>query len=250
MIDDEHAVVPIAELHVIDGAPHASTQGSPGGDERSSVGPIRVALVNDYEIILRGLHAMLEPFADRVRVTEYEIGGTPDTDVHVALFDTFAGRRDALGRAAEMVRSAECDHVVLYTWDAAAEFLELARDAGVSAVVLKSTTGEMLVDVLERVTRGERVGLDHTVRTRRTPAGESLSTREQEVLALLALGLSNREIAGELFLSIDTVKTYVRRVFSKLGVNNRTQAALLAERHDLAPPAARLDRHMPSGSQS
>jgi DNA-binding NarL/FixJ family response regulator len=62
------------------------------------------------------------------------------------------------------------------------------------------------------------------------------------VLALLALGLSNPEIAVELFLSVDTVKTYVRRVFAKLGVNNRTNAALLAAKYDLAPPERRLSK--------
>ena len=59
---------------------------------------------------------------------------------------------------------------------------------------------------------------------------------------MLALGSSNAQIARELFLSVDTVKTYVRRVFQKLGVNSRTQAALLAQRYDLAPPAHRLER--------
>ncbi len=204
--------------------------------------PIRVSLVNDYEIILRGLHAMLAPYRDRIVVIEHEVGGTPDARADVALFDTFAGRRDALRRAAQMVDEGLVDHVVMYTWDAVASFIEVARETGVSAVILKSVTGELLVEQLETAVRGEHIGLEESSRMNQRGPGESLSLREQEVLALLALGLSNPEIAEELFLSVDTVKTYVRRVFSKLSVNNRTSAALLAADYDLAPPPERLAR--------
>jgi ATP/maltotriose-dependent transcriptional regulator MalT len=63
--------------------------------------------------------------------------------------------------------------------------------------------------------------------------------REQEVLALIAFGMSNAEIGKELFLSVDTVKTYIRRLYGKLGVRNRAQAALHAAGHHVMPPARR-----------
>lgn len=199
--------------------------------------PVTVALVNDYEIIVRGLHAMLARHADRVAVVEYEVAGTPDRRADVALFDTFAGRRGALERAGSMVAEGRCSHVVLYTWDATSDFLAIARELGVSGVILKSSTGEELVDLLERVVSGERIGLGRAARGHRRADGDGeLSLREREVLALVALGRTNPEIARELFLSVDTVKTYVRRLFAKLGVNNRTQAALLAAGHHVAPP--------------
>ena len=88
---------------------------------------------------------------------------------------------------------------------------------------------------LERVVAGERVGLDDVVRATRSRTSKDLSPREQEVLALLALGRTNAEIGEQLFLSVDTVKTYVRRVFAKLGVNNRTQAAMHAAERSLTP---------------
>lgn len=84
--------------------------------------PITVALVNDYEIIVRGLAAMLAPFSDRVTIVEITVGGEPERFADVALFDTFAGRRYAIERAHEMVRDGYVDHVLLYTWDAAAGF--------------------------------------------------------------------------------------------------------------------------------
>lgn len=204
--------------------------------------PLRLALVNDYEIIVRGLHAMLSPYSDRVTVVEHEIGGIPDELVDIALYDTFAGRRDAIGRAAAMVDRRTVRNVVLYTWDASADCLEAARSAGVSAVVLKSTAGPDLVTALERVAAGEQLGLDHVTRSPGADRSNPLSMREREVLAMLALGSSNGEIAAELFLSVDTVKTYVRRVFQKLGVHNRTQAAIMADRYGAAPPPARIDR--------
>ena len=209
---------------------------------------ITVSLVNDYEIILRGLHSMLSPFSDRIRIVEHEVGGTPDVRADIALFDTFAGRRDSLDRARQMAEERLVEHIVMYTWDAAPEFISIARSNGVDAVILKSTAGEQLADQLLQVAAGRKVGLDDAVRSRRKGPGDSLSLREQEVLALLALGYSNPEIANELFLSVDTVKTYVRRVFAKLGVNNRTNAALLAARYDLAPPARRMS-HEPGGAE-
>jgi len=206
--------------------------------------PITVALVNDYEIIVHGLAAMLSPFSDRVRVVEISVGSEPEHRANVALFDTFAGRRHAVERARDMVQGGFVDHVLLYTWDAAPEFLALAADAGVSGVALKSQEGSALVDLIERVNTGERIGLDDVHRARHARAPDALSTREQEVLALIALGMSNVEIGRELFLSVDTVKTYVRRLYAKLGVRNRAQAALRAAGHNVTPPAARTARQL------
>ncbi len=204
-------------------------------DRREAAGPLRVALVNDYEIIVRGLHAMLAPFGDRIVVVEHEIGGTPEASAEIALFDTFAGRRDAIDRAAHMARDGVVDDVVLYTWDAPAEFLEAARSAGVSAVVLKSVSGIELVETLERVAVGERAGLDLLDDGESGGPSDRLSVREQEVLAMLALGLGNAEIADELFLSPATVKTHVARILDKLGLRDRVQAVVRAYEVGLAP---------------
>jgi DNA-binding NarL/FixJ family response regulator len=224
------------------GVRHPGANGATSSDRPPPGRALTVSLVNDYEIILQGLHAMLEPFSDRIRVVEHEIGGTPGERADIALFDTFAGRRDALSRAAAMAKEGLVDHVVLYTWDASEPFLAAARDAKVAAVLLKSLGGEELADALVRIGRGETVDVDEMHNGDHDRAREVLSIREREVLAMLALGYRNREIAHELFLSVDTVKTYVRRVFQKLGVNNRTQAALKAREFDLAPPQSRLDR--------
>jgi two-component system, NarL family, response regulator LiaR len=207
---------------------------------QGSGAPLTVSLVNDYEIIVSGLATMLQPYSDRVEVVELNVEREPRRQADVALFDTFAGRRHALSRAAAMVRDGYVDHVVLYTWDATADFLAQAEQAGVSGVILKSVSGERLVQALERTASGERMGMSHITRSPRSEQTNELSNREKEVLALLALGSTNRQIANELYLSVDTVKSHMRRLYSKLGVTNRTQAALRADQFQLRPTLTRV----------
>jgi len=196
---------------------------------------VTVGILNDYEVVVRGVAAMLAPYDHRVRVVELDAGGQPTAPADVALFDTFAGRRHTLSRAAEMVRHGAARHVVLYTWDAAPAFVRAAQDVGVSGVILKTRSADMLVDGIERVVAGERVGFDTDAAGRSTSRVVDLSDRESEVLALIAKGLTNAQIADELYLSIETVKTYVKRLYAKLDVHNRAQAAVAASSHQLTP---------------
>ncbi len=196
---------------------------------------ITVAIINDYEVVVRGVAAMLAPYDRRVRVVELDAGGQPTMPADVALFDTFAGRRHTLARAAEMVRNGATRHVVLYTWDAAPPFVQAAMEIGVSGVILKTRSADMLVDGLERVMAGERVGFESNASSRAAARVVDLSDRESEVLALIAKGLTNAQIAEELYLSIETVKTYVKRLYAKLDVHNRAQAAVAASSHQLTP---------------
>jgi len=198
-------------------------------------GTITVGIINDYELVVRGVASMLAPYANRIRVVELDAGGRLTMPADVALFDTFAGRRHTLARAAEMVREGRARHVVLYTWDAAPPFVRAAEEIGVSGVVLKTRSADLLVDSIERVVAGERVGFDVDPSVRSTPRLVDLSDRESEVLALIAKGLTNAQIADELYLSIETVKTYVKRLYAKLDVHNRAQAAVAASSHQLTP---------------
>lgn len=194
------------------------------------VTPLRVALVNDFEVVARGLESMLRPHSDRIQVVEVEVGGPPTVPCDIALLDTFGGRRQALERARLIVEQGIARFVVLYTWDAHEEFLDAAREVGVAGVLLKSSSARELVEGLERIATGEPIGLHdgHGI--------NNLTPREREVLAMLGLGLSNREIATALYLGVETVRTYVRRIYQKLGVSNRTQAALQVQRLGLTPP--------------
>ncbi len=207
------------------------------GPMTSACRPIRVTLVNDYEIIVQGLRRMLEPFSDRIEIVETQVGGVPDLPTDIALFDTFAGRRYALQRVRLMARDRSIGKVVLYTWDAPPAFRDDILRHEIDGVILKAVTGEALVESLERIHAGESLGLDGFSDS---PVSAALSEREQEVLALIALGMSNRQIAHELYLSVDTIKTHVRSVFGKLGVANRTQAALAAGEVGVGRPPTRV----------
>jgi DNA-binding NarL/FixJ family response regulator len=200
---------------------------------------VTVGIVNDYEIVVRGVAAMLAPYDDRVHVIELATDndelGSSDITADVALFDSFAGRRHTLSRAAEMVAAGRACHVVLYTWDAAPEFVRAAQHIGVSGVVLKTRSADALVDAIERVAAGEKVGFDAALSPKPSTRAVELSDREAEVLALIARGLTNAQIADELYLSIETIKTYVKRLYAKLDVHNRAQAAVAAATYQLTP---------------
>jgi DNA-binding NarL/FixJ family response regulator len=138
--------------------------------------------------------------------------------------------------------------VVLTTFDRS-ELVYDALVAGASGFLLKDVPADTLVNGIRAAARGEellapaitrRLIAEFTRASRlREPAGYDLLTeREREVLALVARGLSNAEIAEELFLSIDTVKTHVARVLGKLGLRDRVQAVVTAYESGLARPGA------------
>ncbi|NNE13274.1 MAG: hypothetical protein HKN41_13620, partial [Ilumatobacter sp.] len=102
--------------------------------------PVRVTLLNDYEIIVAGLVQLLEPYSHIVEVVETEVGGVPDEPTDVALFDTFAGRRQALSRISEMAANDAIDKVVLYTWDVPSGFAADVEAAEIDGVIMKSAT--------------------------------------------------------------------------------------------------------------
>jgi len=240
MNQDEHGANTMVDPSVYpDGEAGGDIQlvhnGNGGGHDALGNRVVTVGIINDYEVVVRGVAAMLAPYEHRVQVVELDVGGQPTEPADVALFDTFAGRRHTLTRAAEMVRLGAARHVVLYTWDAAPAFVRAAQDVGVAGVILKTRSADMLVDGIERVVAGERVGFETDSSGRPAARVVDLSDRESEVLALIAKGLTNAQIADELYLSIETVKTYVKRLYAKLDVHNRAQAAVAASSHQLTP---------------
>jgi DNA-binding NarL/FixJ family response regulator len=202
--------------------------------------PVSVALLDDYELVVRGLAAMLHPYRQRVDVVELNTSeGSPHRPVDVALIDTFGTRDHALGRARRVVEEGVAHHVLIYTWDTVPELRQEVFNAGLAGMVVKSAPAEELVTAIERAAAGEVVIVEGPPTARRSggfdPPGP-LSERETEVLVLLAQGLTNRQIAEALYLSPETVKTYVSRLYAKLGVTNRASAVVWAMERDLGPP--------------
>jgi DNA-binding NarL/FixJ family response regulator len=188
---------------------------------------IRLALVNDYQLILHGLESLLAPFADRFDVVELDVRGQPVQRVDIALFDPYGHPHLGLDEVAELAHNPNVGAVVVYTWQLMSGQADKILGAGAQAVLAKSLSADELVDGLERVTRGESfVSRDFRLNTPMSWPGADyrLTERESEVVTFLARGMSNRDIADAMILSENTVKTHLKSIFQKIGVSSRAQA--------------------------
>lgn len=204
--------------------------------------PLRVAVVNDYEIVVTGIGAVLERFSDRVRVVELDSGMPVASDVDVVLYDSFGQPQGSAVDVAALVGQSDAK-VVIFSWNTQPELVEQSLAAGAAGYISKSVTGEELVKQLEAVHAGETVVPpveDVEGAFGHWPGDEhGLSPREAEVLALICQGLSNHDITQRAFLSINTVKSYVRTLYQKIGVESRTQAVLWGIDHGFRPDRVR-----------
>ena len=187
----------------------------------------RVALVNDFDLVLRGLAGMLDPFRDRLRVVELDVGTRPQHCVDVALFDTYGHPHNGIDRVRALTGDPRVGAVVVYTWAITSEQCEAAVNAGARGVIAKSETAEGLVRALLAIDGGELVVSPNF----RRPHGYTwpghdlgLTARESEVAAFLSEGLSNRDMADALLISEHTVKSHLKAIFQKTGVASRAQA--------------------------
>ncbi len=205
--------------------------------------PIRVAIVNDYGMVVAGVAAMLDPFSDRVSVVEIDAGLPVVTDVDVILYDTF-GQVQGDGVDLEDLVHGGPGKVVIYSWNVQPDLIDRSLAKGARGYVSKAYTAEQVVEAVEAVDRGEvvrptppeSVGPELGV----WPGREyGLSAREAEVIALITQGLSNQEIADRSYLSINSVKTYVRTAYRKIGVTRRSQAVAWGMTHGLSPDRMR-----------
>jgi two-component system, NarL family, response regulator DevR len=210
-----------------------------------SEGQIRVFLLDDHEMVRRGLHDVFESQHDIVVVGES--GSAKDAEAripalrpHVALLDG----RLADGSGVEVCRAIRSvdpsiNVIILTSYDDD-EALFAAIMAGASGYILKQIVGLDLVDAVRKVAKGQSL-LDPSVTQRvldRLRSGgsskpaelQSLTPQEHRILELVTEGMTNRQIGGELFLAEKTVKNYVTSILSKLGMQSRTQAAVLASK--------------------
>ena len=194
--------------------------------------PQRVALVDDHAIVVRGLAAMLADHADRVQVVELDCLRDPPDDVDVVLKDAF-GMIDDLR---EFVGTTKAP-VVVFAFATDPEAVQRALDLGVAGYVFKGVSEETLVTALERVQRGELVvELDTAAPLGQAPSdwpgrAHGLSEREAEILTLICRGMSNNQIAQHLYLSINSVKTYIRTLYRKIDVDTRSRAVIWGLQH-------------------
>ncbi len=207
--------------------------------------PIRVYLLDDHEIVRRGIKELLEAEGDIVVVGESGLAQEaarhiPALRPHVAILD---GRLPD-GSGVEVCREVRSRHpeiaaLILTSYDDD-EALFAAIMAGAAGYILKQVRGNDFVETVRRVAAGQSM-LDPGVtaqvleRLRKgpetDPALESLTQQEQRILSLIGEGKTNRQIAEEMFLAEKTVKNYTSSLYAKLGLESRTQAAIYATRH-------------------
>jgi two-component system, NarL family, response regulator LiaR len=198
---------------------------------RPSPRRLRVAIVNDYEVIVAGLRAMLAPQRHRVDVVELDVERDPDHRVDVALFDTYGQPGLGLPRVRSLVHSDRVAAVAVYTWGLSQASRHAALQAGARGLIAKALPAQALVEALWAVEGGQVVDTGGFRGPAQGPWPGSqwgLTARESETLALLAIGMTNRSIAEALFVSENTVRTHLKAVFRKLSVTSRSQAVARA----------------------
>jgi DNA-binding NarL/FixJ family response regulator len=213
-------------------------------EQAGGAGKIRLFLLDDHEIVRRGLRDLFEAEDDLevvgdVGSAQEAIRITPALRPDVAILD--ARLPDGSGiDVCRAIRSKnpEIKAIILTSYDDD-EALFAAIMAGASSYVLKQVRTVDLVDTVRRVAAGQSL-LDPAVTARvlerlRAPEPEadelaSLTEREREILALIAEGLTNRQIGQRIYLAEKTVKNYVSSLLAKLGLERRTQAAVLASK--------------------
>jgi DNA-binding NarL/FixJ family response regulator len=196
-----------------------------GGESPS--GRIRLALVNDYELVLRGVEALLTPFNDRVEVVEVDVRRQPTQPVDIALFDPYGHHHLGLDEVGALAQNSNVGAVAVYTWQLMSGQADKILAAGAKAVLAKSIPADDLIAKLEQVAQGETVvSREFRLNTSMSWPGADLrlTERESEVVTFLASGMSNRDIADALILSENTVKTHLKSIFHKIGVSSRAQA--------------------------
>ncbi|MGE5072578.1 MAG: response regulator [Anaerolineae bacterium] len=209
----------------------------------------RIVLVDDHEVVRLGLKSLLERHpqfevvgeAGSAREAVEQVGALKP---EVVLMDIRLPGTSGIEACEEIVNKFPGTRVIMLTSYADDEMLFSAIRAGASGYLLKQIGSDELVRALEAVSRGEAL-LDPAVTQRvfqevrravkeeEASAFAHLSQQEKHVLLLVSEGKTNREIAKSLFLGEGTVRNYVSSILSKLGVNNRAEAAAYAVQHNL-----------------
>jgi DNA-binding NarL/FixJ family response regulator len=214
---------------------------------RTPTTPVRVALIDDYDVVVIGLAHLFDAYADRVVVAEIDTNVATNDRVDIALYDTFAQPEADRDDFSILIDHPNARRAVIYTWNFNPDLIAIATERGASGYLSKTLPAHALVAALEQINAGTvvispdpgntrtAVGLDWPGRT------EGLTNREAEILALITQGKSNAEVAALTYLSPNTIKAYIRTTYRKIGVDSRTQAVLWGVDHGFKPDHHRID---------
>jgi len=205
-------------------------------------------LLNDYYVVVAGLNAMMEPFSDRLRIVDESVDDAADLEDHrvdVTLYDTFASSQVDRSGIEDVVSDPNSGAVVIYSWNTQPDLVETALAKGCRGYLAKTLPAGELVEALERVAAGERVvresgtgpgGGAREPETAWPGKAHGLTSREAEVIALVTQGMSNAEIAVRSYITINSLKSYIRSAYRKMGVERRAQAVRWGMEHGMLPP--------------
>jgi DNA-binding NarL/FixJ family response regulator len=198
-------------------------------------GSIRVALVNDYEIVLEGVRAFFRPYEPEIRVVETKVNAKPRRAVAVTLFDTYGEAEEMRERAHDLAADPSNGAVVVFSFSDDPALAHSLLRAGAQGFISKATPANQIVDGARAAADGKRVMLTQRSQYATVPdqlrwpgRDARLTERESELLALLPTGMTNRELGAHLYISENTIKTQLRGLFAKLDIRNRAQAVALA----------------------
>ncbi len=205
--------------------------------------PIRIFVVDDHPMIRHGLVAMLRSESSLMWVGEAADGAealrlAPHAAPDVVLVDLVMPRMDGVAAITAMRPLLPNAKFLVLTSLLDATEVRRAMAAGASGFLLKNASPQELVNVIISAARGQRVMAPEVTDAliagqRETRPGEELTVRERELLALMATGLANQEIANRLSIAMPTVKFHVTNILAKLHADNRTEAVLVALKHKL-----------------
>ena len=193
---------------------------------------IKVAILDESELVVNGMRAMLEPHSAVISVVPHRMDA-PSPLCDLTLYEPSAHRPTPGGRG---IPQRFPTRMVAFGWDCSPESVSTEMARGAAGFVSQALPARRLVRDLLQIADG-RILVDTGAvapRTgRRTPDEWPLTPRETEVLGMIASGRSNQDIVEATNLSINSVKSYIRGAYSKIGVTSRSQAVLWAVQHGL-----------------
>ena len=208
---------------------------------------IKVLIVDDHEMVRLGISTYLG-VQDDLEVVDQAVNGREGVEKALALrpdailMDLVMPEMDGIEATKTILKAWPQAKIIILTSFIDDEKVYPAIEAGAASYILKTSTAEEIANTIRKTTAGQSVlepevtnkMMNRMTHQAETKLYEDLTNREREVLGLIAKGRSNQEIADELFITLKTVKTHVSDILAKLQVDDRTQAAIYAIKHQLA----------------